>query len=106
MAEVMPALTDRLLQEFRSNPFGARCAELTRLVNWTRMGPVRGRFVLVTLIRHKEWVLAQLPGTRGGKVTIHWEQRFTDLAVAEWYVFCLRWKELTGETLESGPVTP
>lgn len=88
-----------LIEEFRDHPRGPYGLELTKLVNRTRMGPNAGRYVLVCLRRHSEWVLAQLPERRGGKPTIHWDIRFSDLDDAERHVFELRWKELTGEPL-------
>lgn len=88
-----------LIEEFRAHPRGPYGLELTKLVNRMRMGPNAGRYVLVCLKRHSEWALAQFPVMRGGKLTIHWDTRFTDLDDAERHVFALRWKALTGETL-------
>jgi hypothetical protein len=86
-----------LIDEFRARPRGPHGPELTQLVNRLRMGPVKDRYVLVCTKPHREWVLAQLPGERGGMMKVHWQNRFADLDAAEWFVFALRWKELTGE---------
>lgn len=99
MYKLDPARRD-LIDEFMERPRGPYSLELTQLVNRTRLGPIAGRYVLVTVKRHQEWVLAQLPGTRGGKVIFHWDKRFTDLDEAERYVFRLRWQELTGKPLD------
>jgi hypothetical protein len=88
-----------LIAEFLARPRGPYGLELTQLVNRTRMGPVKDRYVLVCTKRHREWVLAQLPGERGGKVRMHWEHRFADLDAAERFVFARRWKALTGQDL-------
>jgi hypothetical protein len=88
-----------LIEEFRARPRGPYGLELTQLVNRTRMGPVKDRYVLVCTKRHAEWVLAQLPGERGRGLIFHWDRRFTDLDAAEWFVFTLRWQQLTGERL-------
>ncbi len=85
-----------LIDELRARPRGPYSLELSQLVNRLRMGPVKDRYVLVCTRRHREWVLAQLPGERGGKMTMHWDRRFADLDSAEWHVLALRWKQLTG----------
>ena len=99
MYQLDPSRRD-LIDEFKARPRGPYGLELTQLVNRTRLGPVAGRHVLITLKRHEEWVLAQLPGTRGGKAIVHWDKRFTDLDEAERYVFALRWQAITGEKLD------
>lgn len=88
-----------LIDELRARPRGPHSPELMQLVNRLRIGPVKDRYVLVRTRPHREWVLAQLPGERGGTMKIDWEHRFTDLDAAEWFVFALRWKDLTGEQL-------
>lgn len=98
MYKIDPERLD-LVEEFKANPFGPYGHELTRLVNRLRMGPMAGRYVLVTVKRNKEWVLGQLPDARGGKIKIHEGRRFDSLAAAEWAVFALRWSALTGKDL-------
>ena len=49
----------------------------------------------------KRWVLGRLPAERGQPVEILEGREFPDLAEAEWEVFKLRWKESTGQDLET-----
>jgi len=88
-----------LIEELRARPRGPYSLELMQLVSRLRMGPVKDRHVLVCTRRNREWVLAQLPGERGGKMKMHWQHRFADLDAAEWFVLALRWKQLTGEQI-------
>ena len=87
---------------FQRAPFGPHGPELQRIVNIMRGMPVKGRYVLVCTKPHLEWVLGCLPGTKDKAIEILPKQVFTDLATAEWFVFKLRWRELTGEELEDG----
>ena len=93
-----PTRTD-LAEEFKANPFGPHSASLQRIVTRMRSGEVDGRYVLVTRVRHKEWVLGRLSGKRGVDVTLVEDQIFTSRAEAEWTVFKLRWEAITGEKL-------
>ncbi len=87
--------------EFRRAPFGPHGPELQRIVNILRGPPVKGKYVLVCTKSHREWVLGRLPGAADKPIEILPDQVFTDLAAAEWFVFKLRWRDLTGEELEN-----
>ena len=45
-------------------------------------------------------MLIQLSGERGKPVTFHPETIFRTVEEAEWHVFKLRWKAMTGRDLE------
>ena len=89
-----------LAREFEANPFGPHGAELQRVVTRMRWCEVKGRHVLVTRIPHREWVLGRLSGRRGVDVELLEDQVFTSRAEAEWAVFKLRWRAITGRTLD------
>jgi hypothetical protein len=86
--------------EFKEKPFGYHSPGLQRVLNSFRGGPVASKYILVVLEPFKRWALARLPGQRGMPVEIIKNQEFTDLAVAEWAVFKLRWKSHTGDELD------
>jgi hypothetical protein len=44
-------------------------------------------------------MLARIPPARGTPIETFPNLVFTDLAEAEWHVFRLRWRELTGDDL-------
>jgi hypothetical protein len=94
-----PERTDLAL-EFRRNIRGPYSDELQRLVHRMRWGPVAGRYQLFVLEPGRRWALARMPAERGQRVTVFHDVVFDSLEDAEWHVFKLRWKELTGSELK------
>ena len=91
----------KYVEQFRQAPYGPHGPELQRIVNIMRGPPVEGKYVLVCTKPHREWVLGRLPGAKDKPIEILSDHVFNDLAAAEWFVFKLRWRELTGEELAS-----
>lgn len=89
-----------LAREFHGNVRGPHSEDLKRLLHRMRAGPQNRRYVLVVRVPFQEWVLGQLPETRGEPITLHEGKVFTSPDDAEWEVFKLRWRELTGEELQ------
>jgi hypothetical protein len=88
-----------LAQEFHDNPVGHHSANLQRVLNVLRGGPLKGKYVLVCTTPHKEWQLGILSGERGKPVFLVPNTRFADLKQAEWDVFRRRWEAHTGVVL-------
>ncbi len=94
-----PTPDDRLLiEEFKRKPIGHHSPDLQRLLNQLRGAPMADKHCLVVIEPNREWQLAKTTGVRGEPVKLL-SHRFTNLVDAEWHVFRLRWKSLTGETL-------
>lgn len=96
-------ITDDDLQyaaEFRENPLAVPSPGLQRIMNLLRGGPKSGKYVLIVREPFRRWVLGRLPAERGQPMEVLGDHEFTDLAVAEWTVFKLRWKAHTGEDLD------
>ena len=72
---------------------------LQRVLNVMRGGPKEGKYVLIVDEPFRSWHLGKMPARRGEPVTRLRDYHFTDLKVAEWTVFKLRWQEQTGEAL-------
>ena len=89
-----------LAREFRERPYGIHSPGLQLLLNAMRRGPHRGRWALYCSKPAEEWMLIQLSGERGKPVTFHPETTFGTFEEAEWHVFKLRWKAMTGRDLE------
>lgn len=87
-----------LIEEFKHNPIGHHSPALQRLLNRLRGAPMADKFCLVVVKPNREWQLAKTSGVRGQPIKTL-ARRFTSMAEAEWYVFRLRWKALTGESL-------
>ncbi|MFM9841930.1 MAG: hypothetical protein ACKVOI_03070 [Dongiaceae bacterium] len=87
------------IDEFRAKPVGKHGPALQRLLNAMRGVPQAGKFVLVCVKPHREWVVGRLTGVRGDAVEVIPDLRFTDLNAAEMAIFRRRWKQHTGADL-------
>lgn len=96
--EIDPRRVD-LAHEFRAAPKGPHSDELQRVLHRMRWSAPGGRYVLFALEPGRRWMLARIPPTRGTPIETFANQVFTDLGEAEWHVFRLRWRELTGQDL-------
>lgn len=90
-----------LYAEYCRTPIGAHSPDLQFVLQHFRKAPVKGKYVLVARVPHKEWVLGRLTGTRGNPVEINEDVIFNDLEDAERHVFRLRWQDLTGVDLKA-----
>lgn len=98
MKELSPE--DRaLVEEMRARPLGPYSPNLQRVLNQFRSVPAQGKEVLVCVEPGRRWALARL-GARGQRVAIDHNRVFTDLAEAEWFVFCERWRRHRGQSLD------
>ncbi|MGH6954572.1 MAG: hypothetical protein ACREGL_10340 [Alphaproteobacteria bacterium] len=89
----------RLAREFKARPIGLHSPDLQRLLRLFRGEPVAGKYALMTVKRHREWMLVQLTGEKGRPLVLHEDKIFRSLEEAEWEVFKLRWKKHTGREL-------
>jgi hypothetical protein len=101
----MPAATEtlnlfrpELVEEFRRTPIGRHSPDLRLLLNRMRTQQDPG-YVLVCIEPFRRWRLARKKRGRGNPVELVGERVFTSPEEAEWEVFKLRWKEMTGEDL-------
>lgn len=97
MYEIDPERLD-LAREFRGNIYGRHSGELQRVLNRMRGGDNAGRYVLVKTAP-EEWTLARMGARRGDRPVSVPGYLFRSMEEAEWTVFKLRWKELTGRDL-------
>jgi hypothetical protein len=97
--EIDPERVD-LAREFKALPYGRHSGELQRVLNRMRGGANAGRYVLICTKRHREWVLARLGARPGDPIEPVPGHVFAARAEAEWAVFRLRWRELTGHDLD------
>lgn len=94
MYQADPSRTD-LAEEFRARPFGEHSPDLHALLCLMRQSEDREYALLVMTRPNAQWTLAwkrvgTLDPPRRTNVT------FDSLEAAEWHVFKLRWKALTG----------
>lgn len=97
MYEIDPDRID-LAHEFRRGIYGRHSGELQRVLNRMRGGDNNGRYVLLHTVPG-QFLLARMGARRGDPVTPVPDYVFHSVEEAEWTVFKLRWKELTGRDL-------
>ena len=88
-----------LVEEFRKTPVGHQSVELQKMMSVMRGERFPGKHVLICTKPHKEWRLARLSGVRGKPIEVVEGVVYTSIEEAEWEVFKIRWKALTGEEL-------
>ena len=93
--------SDRALaDEFRRSPLGPYRPDLLRLLSRLRWEPLHGKHVLVCTKRHREWVLGRVSAVRGEPIELLTDHVFDNRAAAEWAVFKIRWRNVTGQPLD------
>jgi hypothetical protein len=88
-----------LAREFKAQIYGRHSGELQRVLNRMRGGANAGRYVIICTKRHREWVLARMGPRAGDAIEPVPGRIFRSEEEAEWAVFKLRWRELTGREL-------
>ena len=105
MEELRLTVEDRVLAgEFRDNPFGPHSPRLAVIVRAFRGPPLAGKYVLIDVDPHREWMLGRMTGDAQRPIEAFETCRFASLGEAEWEVFKLRWREHAGEVLPGEPV--
>lgn len=88
-----------LAAEFKARPYGHHSPELEAALDQLRMADPDGKMILVCSRPGREWTVARLEGDPP-RAIINAEPVFSSLEQAEWAVFKLRWKWLTGSPLD------
>lgn len=88
-----------LAQEFKTNPYGHHSPELEAALDQLRVVNPEGKLILVCTRAGREWTVAHLEGDPP-RAVLHTDLVFSSTEEAEWAVFKLRWKWLTGDALE------
>ena len=105
MEEFRLTAEDRVLAgEFRDNPFGPHSSRLAAIVRAFRGPPMAGKYVLIDVDPHREWIIGRLTGDPKRPIEAFESCRFASVREAEWEVFKLRWREHAGEELPGEPV--
>lgn len=99
---IWPVDADRLdlAREFKANIRGPHSEALRRLLYRMRSGPLAGKHVLLVVEPYRQWAIGHLGCARGAPIERVDERVFASLDAAEWAVFELRWRDLTGRDLK------
>jgi hypothetical protein len=90
----------QFVEEFRRQPIGKHSPGLTRVLTSLRHNPSGRQLILLTIVPFRAWVIAILPTNRASEIDIESDVVFDSREAAEWAVFCRRWRERTGQSLE------
>ena len=91
----------QFIAEFMITPIGHHSPGLQRVLNLMRGGELDGKYVLVILEPYRRWALGRLPARRGEPISLVEGVEYTCQLQAERDVFLRRWKDLTGEDIDS-----
>lgn len=89
-----------LVREFQKRPLGPHSAELQAVLIKMRAMPIGNKYCLIVAKPHQSWLLARMTGEplRPEPVPGY---VFSSIEEAEWVIFRLRWRELTGDDLDA-----
>ena len=85
--KVDPEKHRHLADEFRANTVGIHSPELQKVLNVFRGADMAGKYVLVCVKPHKEWMLAQLGEGRGDPLTLHHNRIFLNKSANKFTIF-------------------
>jgi len=88
-------------EEFRKNTIGVHSPSLQRILNIMRMARTPEQYVLVARREFNDFVFGTMPPSRGDPVVIEEGPSFRTREEAEWELFRRRWRELTGEEINT-----
>lgn len=90
----------KYIEEFRSNPITAhRSPGLQRVLNVMRLYRGGDQYILIARKEFHDYVIGRMPELRDEPIVIEDDMVFTSREAAEWELFCRRWRQHTGETI-------
>jgi branched-chain amino acid transport system permease protein len=90
----------RYIEEFRNNPISPNHSPgLQRLLNVMRLYRGGDQYILIARREFHEYVIGRMPLLRDDPIAIEDDMVFRSREAAEWELFCRRWREHTGETI-------
>ncbi|WP_226562397.1 hypothetical protein [Salipiger thiooxidans] len=88
-------------REFMDTPIGYHSPGLQRVLNRMRGSDWNFKYVLIVVERYSRWQLGRMPAERGARVEPVEGAFYSDLLDAERDIFKRRWKDLTGQNLDT-----
>ncbi|MCB1497805.1 MAG: hypothetical protein KDJ86_18630 [Bauldia sp.] len=89
----------KYVEEFRRLPIGEHSPGLQRVLNIMRLDRGGIQYILVCRKRFEEYVIGRMPPDRSDPIEIEDDKVFATREEAEWEMFCRRWREHTGESI-------
>ncbi|MEQ8700863.1 MAG: hypothetical protein RLT05_30400 [Bauldia litoralis] len=87
------------IEEFRKTPIGAHSPGLQRVLTIMRLDRGGDQYILVCRKLFEEYVIGKMPPDRSDPIEIEDDMVFATREEAEWEMFCRRWREHTGESI-------
>jgi hypothetical protein len=92
--EILPRISEELIQEHGKNPIGQHSDDLMRVLVYFRRQPIPGKLVLIETEKGREWKIGRLSGERGIAPEIEDDRSFSSQEEAEHELFVTRVEEL------------
>lgn len=96
-----PAADRQYFEEMRANPIAPHSPGLQRLLNIMRLYRGGDRYILIARKEFQDYVIGRMPARRDDPIVIEDGMVFTSPEAAEWEMFCRRWRQHTGEALNT-----
>ncbi|WP_172327897.1 hypothetical protein [Mangrovicoccus sp. HB161399] len=87
------------IEEFRANPIAPHSPGLQRMLNIMRTWTGGDQYILIARVEFAEFVIGRMPEHREDPIVVEEDMVFATREEAEWELFCRRWKQHTGESL-------
>lgn len=87
MLRIDPALRDRLVEEYRSAPFGPHSPAMQKVLQRLRWSGSAGQPSVVVTVPYREWAIGIPSARRGEAVVVERERVFDDIGEAFTTVF-------------------
>ncbi|MBM3613501.1 MAG: hypothetical protein FJX19_11165 [Alphaproteobacteria bacterium] len=93
------------VEEMRANPIAPHSPGLQRVLNIMRLYRGGAQYILIARREFHDYVIGRMPELRDEPIVIEESLAFPTREAAEWELFCRRWQQHTGETLDRQPIT-
>lgn len=88
------------VDEMRANPIATHSPGLQRVLNVMRLYGGGPQHILIARREFHDYVIGVMPALRDEPIVIEESRAFPTREAAEWELFCRRWQQHTGETLD------
>jgi len=86
--------------EMRANPIANHSPGLQRVLNIMRLYRGGEQYILIARKEFHDYVIGRMPVSRDRPIMIEDTRAFPSREAAEWELFCRRWHQHTGETID------
>ena len=97
---ITPEKDGQFIKEMRADPVAPHSPGLQRVLNIMRSYRGGDQYILVARSEFADYVIGRMPPHRDCPIVLEEDRSFRSREAAEWELFCRRWHEHTGETID------